>query len=452
MKIWRRVPAILLIIALLLAIAIPAARAWFTSPLKTYPVQRHVLPNGMTVILQEVHGRPLVSVNIFVRAGGYLDTQRLDGMAHFYEHLFFRGTPTRSGMEMKRQIEALGGQTNAETTKDFTHFYVDLPSRHVIEAIEILGDSLMHPAFNPKDIDQERLVVLNEVGMNGQSPSSLLVRLMYGQAFKVHPYRNSVIGNERAVKNITREDFVDFQHKYYTPDRVVLVVVGDFHTAPVLRHVQRYFQDFPAVTPTPDPNSPEPPQNEVRTVLEEMNIGNAFVLLGFHVAGLNRPADVVALDVLTFMLGQGEGALLARNLVYQNRLAWGINVDFLTQRDPGLMIISANSPPDKVDDAKAALLHNLDLIQEGRFSDQDLERARNYLAHIYLLGNETNRGKASELGTYAVLGSVDFAVNYLDRVNQVTRDDIVRVARTYLGDDYTQVMLRPPHKPERAGR
>lgn len=445
----KRLIGILLPAALLLVIAVPRASAWFTSPLKIYPVQRQVLPNGMTVILQEVHARPLVSVNIFVRAGGYLDTPRLDGMAHFYEHLFFRGTPTRSGMEMKRQIEELGGQTNAETTKDFTHFYVDLPSGHVLDAIEILGDALMHPAFAPKDIDQERLVVLNEVGMNDQSPSSLLMRLMYDSAYKVHPYRNSVIGNERAIKNVTRNDFLDFQHKYYTPDRVVLVVVGDFHVAPVMRHIERFFKDFQGGSPTPDASQPEPVQSEVRNVLEEMNIGNSFVLLGYHVAGFKQTADVVALDVLTFMLGQGEGSILNRDLVYQNRLAWGVNVDFLTQRDPGLMIISANAPANKTDDARTALLRDIQMIREGRFSNQDLERARNYLAHVYLLGNETNRGKASELGNYAVLGSVDFAINYLDRVNQVTRDDIIRVARTYLGDNYTQVMLRPPERQER---
>lgn len=438
--------------ALALVVFSSPARAWFTSPLKSYPVYHETLPNGMTVVLQEVHTRPLVSVNLFVRVGGCQDSDFKDGMAHFYEHVFFRGTPTRSGMEMKRDLEALGGQANGETNKDFTRFYVDLPSIHAQEAIEILGDALMHPAFNPKDIDQEREVVQNEVGLNQQSPSSLLLRLLFSTAYQRHPYRNSVIGDQQSVGAVTRQDFLDFKRRYYTPDRVVLVVVGDFRLNSMRKFIRSYFQNFNAEASAPDQFLPEAPQTGVRKVVQNLEMGSVFMALGYHVAGLSRPSDVVAQDVLTFMLGQGEGSLLNRDLVTEGNLAWGAGADYLTQKYPGLFIITINASPDKADEARAAALHVVSRVVKGDFSDQDLNRAKNYLAHVYLLGDETDQGKAAELGNYAALGSLDFAESYLDQVGAVTREDVIRVARAYLGDNYTLVELRPPEKSQGPGK
>ncbi|HEY4002536.1 MAG TPA: pitrilysin family protein [Candidatus Xenobia bacterium] len=407
------------------------------------PVIRYVLDNGMTVILEENHQMPWVSVNIFVRSGSSWEDDKTNGISHFSEHMFFRGTTHRSGAETKAQIEALGGVTDAETTKDFTHFYVNVPSVHTQEIMDILADALINPALDPKAIDIERNAVDDEYKMDADGPMDELEERLYQLAFKVHPYRMSVIGTEANILRWKQPDFIAWRHKFYVPERTALVIVGDFDSDALRPRIQEDFGPFASTGIAVAPLPPEPPIAQTVTVRQPAKLHGGFALIGFRAPSVTHFTDVCAVDVLTFMLGQGKTSLLNKALVTDKELAVQADLDFLTQRDDGMLVLSLAASSDRLPAAETAALDLLASVREGKFTDADLERARQMVISEYSLGNETDAGEAGSLGFYEMIGKLDMASRYVDSVRHVSREDVIAAARTYLGASYIQVTALP---------
>jgi predicted Zn-dependent peptidase len=184
----------------------------------------------------------------------------------------------------------------------------------------------------------------------------------------------------------------------------------------------------PELLPDPVP----PPEKEVRVVETSAPTRTSFVILGYPGPSVKDRPDIYQVDVLSFMLGIGRGSLLGRELV-ETQKAMEAGVDFLTQRHPGLIIVSGVAPAGQEEALREDLLAVIEKVREGDFSDQDLLRARNFLRSTYLLGNETNSGKADSLGFYAAIDEVDFATTYVQEIEKVTRQDVIQAARKYLG-------------------
>lgn len=443
--IHRAVP--LLVALLLVPAAVGAAPG--TAGEKLY---RETLPNGMQVIILENHRNPVVSLNVVVKVGSMYETERINGISHFFEHLFFRGTERRTGEQFKREIEALGGQTNAKTTKDLTHFYINLPSLYARHGLDILADALQNSKLAPAEVNEERKVVIDELRLGLESPAALLHTDIYALAFKKHPYRLSIIGTEKNLKEMTIQDFQEFKRRYYVPRRTVLIVVGDVTPADIMPTVREYFGPFTGNNNDVDDISQEPKQADgVRAKVVRRELPNAYVLLGFRAPSVRDRPDIYRVDVLTFLLGQGDGSLLAQQLIEDKKLAINASADFLTQRDPGLIMCNAMCAPAKIEKVKAALIDAIQQVREGRFSQADFDRAKVLLMNTYRFGNETNSGKADGLAFYAAIDNVEFAQSYLEEVRKVTFQDVVDAARKYLDlKDYSLLVVRPPDR--RAGR
>ncbi len=386
---------------------------------------------------------PLVSLNVFVRSGSMYEDESTNGLSHFYEHMFFRGTPTRTGTEIKQTLEGLGGSTNAETSKDCTHFFVNMPSVHTREGLDILSDALMNANFDPKAIDLERNAVLDEYRMDLEEPGQLMQAELYSKAFAEHPYRLAVIGTEANIKRFQRDDFVAWKKKFYVPERTALVVVGDFRTSELLPYIKNGFKDW-KTNGIPVASLPqEPPLTSIKKVVEQRDLKNAYVLYGFHSPSVHDKPDIYAVDVMTFLLGQGRGCLAEKVLVDRKAVAQGASADFLTQRDPGLIIVSADTTPARLTAARQALLAVIQTVRQNKFSDADFNRAKNLLVSTYIMGNETNAGKADGIGFYEMIDRMEFATSYLDGVERVTRADVVAMANKYLGQPYVDLVVKP---------
>jgi zinc protease len=185
----RRTPyrAIAVLAALLL---LPAVAGAVPPPnIPKEKLYRETLPNGMQVVLLENHRNPVVSLNVVVKVGSMYENERINGISHFFEHLYFRGTERRTGEQFKREIESLGGQTNAKTTKDLTHFYINLPSLYAKQGLDILADALENSKLAPSEVNEERKVVIDELRIGLESPGAILQNELCALAFQKHPYR-----------------------------------------------------------------------------------------------------------------------------------------------------------------------------------------------------------------------------------------------------------------------
>ncbi len=400
------------------------------------------LPNGMSVLIQETYASPTVSINIFVKAGSLYEDKEHSGISHFYEHMFFRGTPRRTGLRFKRAIEALGGTTNATTTRDFTHYYINLPSRYLDSGLELMADALQNAECSQEAVDKEREVVLEEFRLGLSSPARILSNRLFAMAFKSHPYSRPVIGYKDILTRISRQDLLDFKRKFYVPQRTSVVIVGDVDTKHVIEKVKKLFGGFRG-RDIKDEQIPKisPPREPVVQV-DDSKDGKSYVILGYVGPSIHDRPDIYRADVLTFMLGVGKGSLLYRELVDKG-IAEAAQVDFLTQECPGLIIVTTLGSRLTGTELKDRVISVIDKIRQGKFSDRDLSRAKTMLASSFIFGQESNAGKADTLGFYAILGDWTLSQTYLDKINQVSKQDVIETADKYLGAGYYALVAQP---------
>lgn len=404
----------------------------FTSSAYAGEVLEKTLPNGLRIVVQENPSSPTVSVNVFIAAGSLDETPETTGLAHFYEHMFFRGTPTLSGLDFKKSIESLGGITNASTAKDMTHYYIALPAEHASKGLSLLADALIRAELSQEGVDVERDVVLEEYRIGENSAGRIAAEKLYKMAYGDHPYGMSTIGTKERLKSYQRVDFLKWRNQQYGPNRCTVVVVGDIEPKTILRQAERHFASYQGQSDKRVLDAPPEPPAEPVYAEGYGPVGGAMVLLGFP-APEAKSEDVFAVDVLSFLLGQGKHSYLHQKLVEEKKLAEAVDATYLTPRIRGLLILSAQGEGKNAGEIRAEILKALEDVKAGRFDEKQLERAKIQLLQSYRQGNETNSGKASSIGFYATLGVPEFWKIYEDRVAAVGRKDVIEVASRYLG-------------------
>lgn len=408
-------------------------------------VQRFTLDNGMVCLVKEDHTAPVVAIQIWVGSGSVNEGRMLGaGLSHFVEHMIFKGTPTRSPGDISREISDAGGDVNAYTAWDRTVFHTTLPSRNWKVGLDVLADAVMNATFPENEWKRERDVILREFAMNRDDPDRELYRLFESTAYRDHPYRFPVIGYEDIFKAATHKDLVSYFHNNYTPDNMIVVVVGNVPAAEMRQTLESTFAGFSrrpsdrAVLPT------EPPQVAPRIARQTGNYEVGRLMWGYHATALNDP-DTPALDVLADIVGDGLSSRLNREIREKQKLVYGIDASSLTLKDPGMFIISAAFDPAKEAAVTTAIQQEIDRWSADAFTDQEIEKARRAVLVGELAGLQTMEGQAYSYASgefYA--GDPRFAERYLESIGKVDAKKLREVVRTYLRpDNRTLVVLAP---------
>src|SRR5476649_2452018 len=192
------------------------------------PVERTILPNGLTLILKPDRSAALASVQVWVKTGSIHEGAYLGaGLSHFLEHMLFKGTARRAGREISATVQAHGGYINAYTTFDRTVYYIDLPSEHTDVAIDLLADAVLHSTLPAEEVAKEREVILREIAMTRDDPDNRLWDALFSTAFREHPFRQPIIGHRDVFSAVTRDDLLGYYRARYVPNNLVVVIVGD---------------------------------------------------------------------------------------------------------------------------------------------------------------------------------------------------------------------------------
>ena len=234
-------------------------------PVKAQGVTKYELENGLTVILEENHASPVVSVNVWVETGSACEVKGEYGLAHVHEHMLFKGTEKRDVGEIARVIESSGGDINAFTSFDETVYYVVIASRFLDTALDVLSDAMQNSTFDPGELEKELEVVVEEIRRGQDSPGRNLSEKMFSTAFTEHPYGRPIIGSIESVRSFTREGIMEFYKKWYSPENMVLVVVGDFDSASVEEKIEETFGKLRKKEVAECVIKEEPVQQEMRT-------------------------------------------------------------------------------------------------------------------------------------------------------------------------------------------
>jgi len=404
------------------------------------------LDNGLRVLLLEDHRSPIVSLQLWYRVGSRNEARGATGIAHFLEHLMFRGTPTNGPGAYARIVERNGGQDNAFTSQDVTSYYVDIAADRLDLVLALEADRMQNLTLDPKIVDSEREVVTEERRTRTEDdPSGALGEEVSALAFRAHPYGQPIIGWGVDLKRITREEIQAFYKTYYAPNNALLVAAGDFKTETVLAKIKALFGPIPRGPEPPRVLAIEPEQNSERRLLVQRPAELPIVYLGYPVP--NHPStDAAALDVLSVVLSGGRSSRLYRHLVYERQLALEAGGDYsYFSFDPNLFWFYATPLPGHTPETmEKELLGEMERLKKEPVSDEELKRARNQIEAGFVFQDDSVHRRAALLARFELIGGFALKEQYLDKIRAVTAADLQRVAQRYFSEDKKNVGILLP--------
>ena len=406
---------------------------------------RTTLPNGLKVLVKEHHASKVVAVQVWVGVGSADETAAEAGLAHVHEHMLFKGTARRPVGAIAAEVEAAGGDINAWTSFDQTVYHVTIASRELDVALDILADAVQNSAFDEQELSRELEVVLEEVRRGRDQPARVASEMLLGTAFREHPYARPVIGYEATIRAFSRPMILDFYRRWYQPQNMCLVVVGDVRAPDVLQSAERLFDRRLNQGPAPRRVRPiEPPQTEIRGKFASKDIQETFLSMAWPATRLGHE-DTPALDVLTVVLGTGESSRLFRRVRWDQQLVNDCYAGAYTPQDAGVFMVSAQLQGGGVQDAFRALLTETLRLRHEEVDPQELAKALTIIQSETVYQRETVQGMARKLGYFElVAGDFAFETEYLERVRKVTAADVRAVAEQYLKPDAFSVTALMP--------
>jgi zinc protease len=444
----RFAPGLALIVASMFSSANLKAAPTNDSTVITFPpstAQKWVLPNGLTVIVQEDHSAPVASVQAWCATGSIDEDQHLGaGLSHILEHMLFKGTKTRSTNVIAQKIQDVGGYINAYTSFDRTVFWIDVPKDGVASALDVLADAMMNSTLPREEYLKEQEVIRREFAMGLDDPDRMAGLLLFATAYQRHPYHFPVIGDIEIYNQLTQEQVMQYYKTRYVPNNLTFVVVGDVNAEKVRQQITEFFKAYPEKSLKPVFIPAEPPQLGRREVHQEFPTELTHLELAWHIPEVTNP-DVPALDLLSTILGDGRSSRLYRRVREEAGLAYRISAFSYTPGDPGLFGIDVTLDPKKREAAEQLVLRILDEVKQAGVTTEELMKAKKISLSHHLGVLTTMRGQASEIGSnWLLTRNLDFSRDYLGAVQKVTLDDIKRVAAQYLtNQNLTVVSLNP---------
>ena len=432
----RIVVALLSIVLLLAASAAPAADRVVAS----------TLDNGLRVLLLEDHRSPIVSFQVWYRVGSRDEHRGATGIAHFLEHLMFKGTPARGPKQFARLVEENGGQDNAFTSQDVTSYFVDIAADKIDLVIELEADRMQNLLLDPKEINAEREVVIEERRTRTEDdPSGFLGEEVGSIAFKAHPYGSPIIGWMEDIKRITPAEIRAFYKTYYVPNNAIVVAVGDFRAPAVLEKIQKTFGRIPRAKTPPPVLAIEPMQNGERRVIVKKEAELPVVYMAWHVPN-HRANDAPALEVLSTILSGGRASRLYRDLVYQRQLALEAGGDYsYFALDPNLFWFWATPMPGQTAETlEAELAKHMERLKTEPVTDEELARAKNQIESAFVFQEDSVHRRAALLTRFELIGGYVQKDSFMTKIRAVTAADLTRVAGAWFAPERKSVGVLLP--------
>ena len=396
------------------------------------------MSNGMQVAIKQNRTNPVVAVRLYVATGSIHEGEKLGaGLSHIFEHLLHGGaTPKRSEDESQLLMEKIGAISNAYTNRNHTCYHLTVPAERADVAVDLLADWITHPLFLAESIAREHGVVQRELEKGKDEPQRVLYYLAAENRYGQHPAAFPVIGYAPALAAVTREDLLDYYHRRYVPQNVIISIVGDIDPRKALDMVANNFSGFsrralPAVVMPADmpPTSP-------RTRIMYKDIPHALISWAYPTIELTHP-NLYALDTLSYILTRGESSRLVKQLKSEASLVLDISSYSLTPADyPGSFVIQARIDPAKLKSAREAIAQQLKHLIKKGVSKQELAAAKRQTITDHIRPLQTVEGQASQIGTdLLATGNPHFSSKYVSEIQKVTTMQIQEVARKYLDPD-----------------
>ena len=398
-------------------------------------IQRKVLANGLEVIVVENHGVPLATIEIDVKNGSFTQSPEYEGLAHMYEHMFFRANSKYpEPNQFWDKASDLGAVFNGTTAEERVNYYITVPAEKLVDAVQLLATALREPLFRRDELERERQVVIGEYDRNESSPFFALSRQMDAKLYPGNFSRKDIIGDRQIVLTTTPEKMRTIQQKYYVPNNSVMIVAGDVNPATVfglveseLGHWSRGADPFAT-----DPIPPIPPLQKSEGLVVEAPVGAVTVQIQWQGPSVGQdPKSTYAADVFSDVLNDPQSQFQQR--LVDSGLWQGVGVNYYTLNHTGPITISGQTSPEQLREAITALYGEIAKFDSpGYFTSDELEAVKAHRAVTSAFDRERASGFAHTLGFWWSVASLEYYMGYVDYMAQQTMGDLRAYARRYI--------------------
>lgn len=401
------------------------------------------LDNGLPVIVKSVPNK-VVTIDCWVNTGSANENEDMNGISHFLEHMMFKGTPKYGPGELDKAIMNVGGVWNAGTSKDFTHYHVTVAAPFFDTALDAISDMMQNSLIDAGEFEREKQVILEEYRRKQDSPIGVLFDELYDAHFNRSPYKLSVLGSFESISSLDRDAMYDYYQRYYAPQNMVVIVVGDISPANVVSKIRDAFEKFdrPFEPLDAGERQTEFATNRIQRLKKDVN--ELYAGFAFPGPPISQAEEVFALDLASTILGEGRSSRLYQRLKEEKRLVNSVSCGFPTHRYESVFYIFATASEPRMEPVQKEMQQILQELAETPPPAEELAKAKQVITNDFHYHNETNTGQTGTIGYYYTLtASTDFLEQYVDRIRAVTADEVSSVVRRYLTAEPNLVLIEP---------
>jgi predicted Zn-dependent peptidase len=411
-----------------------------------FPASVLSLDNGLTLIHQEIATTPVVVADVWVRAGATVEPKQWFGMAHFLEHMIFKGTATLPPGMFDYNIEARGGVSNAATSYDYAHYTLTTAASYLEETLPQLGELLINAAIPDDEFIRERDVVLEEIRSCHDNPDWLGFQALNHSVYKNHPYGRSVLGTKGEVMQLSPAAMRCFHRAHYQPENMTVVVVGGISQEAAWQIVNQSFTDFAPPLECP------PCEKIVEPIIRGINrqelcfprLEQARLMMAWVVPGVKEIHTAYGLDLLAVLLSEGRNSRMVSKLREELQLVQEIYCNFSLQRESSLFTITAWLEPENLEEVENLILGHLNDLQTTGINDQELSRIRRLVCNEYAFSTETPNQLTGLYGYYNTIAQAELAVAYPQQIQSFDTQQLQQLAQQFLSPvNYAVTILKP---------
>ena len=407
------------------------------------------LANGLSVLILKDTRFPLVSTRLYVHAGSAYENPDQAGISHVLEHMVFKGTDSRPKSAISQDVESAGGYLNAATSYDYTVYITDMPARHWKLGMDVVRDMAFHATLDAQELESEKNVVVSELQRGEDDPGSRMFKTLLAKALRGTPYERPVIGYEKTIRGLTVQNLRDYIAKYYQPQNMLLVVVGNIEPAEVLTEAERQFAPYKNTSPLREvlpyeaDRLPLPGSGPMLTV-QPGPWNKVYLAAALPVPG-SQSYQSTTLDVLAYLLGGDRTSRLYRTYKYERQLVDSISVSNVSFERIGAFVVTAELDADKVQPFWSALVEDFAALKADAFSPHELERAKLNIEDDLYRSKETLAGLASKLGYFQFFqGGEQGERNAIEALRNVDAAMLGQSLETWVRPERLTTVVLPP--------
>ena len=438
-------------------------KTYMEYPFLTKPLTIYERENGHKIIFGYKKGE-LCNVSTWVKTGSINENDKNNGVSHFLEHLMFKGTHENKAGYFDRTLERKGAIVNAATWKDYTFYYVTIPKgindENFYETLHLHADMMLDPVIpddeigspfdinsEPPKIKRERHVVIEEIGMRKDQPWTKVYNLLNKNMYQNHPYKRDVIGTEEIISQITRDEVLDYYKAHYTPNAMTTIIVGEFEPDKIIDIVCKEFDFKGRENYYPPQNTPDTPKDSKQIFEISGQVETSIIMYGWLTAPADDIKTIIAIDIISIILGEGQSSRLYQNLVEKRPQEGIISIETspYSFKDGGNFFIQGAFYPDKKDTVIHLIEEEINKFIKDGFSEAEFKKAVKKLKVRFAQETETVSEIAETIGYYSTVYSDVSKINdYYKILNSITKEDVSDVIKKYLSIENSTVAILMP--------